>query len=63
MKEDRLDREHACLKQKTMLNLPSVKEMVKISDAAGSSFMPFLVKNGNNSASNSSLKIPILKTS
>ena len=63
MREDRLAREHACLNQKKMLNLPSVKEMVKILGDVGLSFMPFLAKSGNNLALNSSPKIPISRTS
>lgn len=63
MKEDQPDKEHACLKQKTMLSLPSVKEMVKISGDVGLSFMPFLAKSGNSSALSSSLKILTLRIS
>ena len=62
MKEDRPAKEHACLKQKTMLNLHSVKETVKTSDAVGLSYTPSLAKSGNNSALNNSLKILILRT-
>ena len=63
MSEDRLAREHACLNQKKMLNLPSVKEMVKILGDVGLSFMPFLAKSGSSSALSSSLKILTLKIS
>ena len=63
MREDRLAREHACLNQKKMLNLPSVKETVKILGDVGLSFMPFLAKSGNSSALSSSLKILTLRIS
>ena len=63
MREDRLAKEHACLNQKKMLNLPSVKEMVKILGDVGLSFMPFLAKSGNSSALSSSLKILTLRIS